>query len=411
MTQKLYYEDVQCATFTARVLARQTTPEGPAVQLDRTACYPTGGGQPHDTGALNGIAILDVWSTDAGDIWHLLAAPLDADTVTGALDWERRFDHMQQHSGQHLLSAAFLRRLEADTIGFHLGQESSTIDLELPQLGWESAFEIEDEVNRIIWENHPVTTRFVTLEELEAAQLRRPPQTEGPIRLVQIAGYDVTPCGGTHVTHTGEIGLLKITSLERYKGGMRVTFRCGRRALLDYRQGQQTLDALARMLTVGQPELPETVARLQEESKESRRALNKAQATLRDLEADQLWHETTPQAGIRYIVGHFAEHDFAGLRGIAGRLQARPRTVLLLAATEEGGVRLVCSRSDDLPDIDAAAILRAAASALGGRGGGTPALAQGGAPHVAPETITRALHAALAALGFEETATSNGGTP
>lgn len=395
MTRKLYYNDPTCAAFTARVLARQNTARGPAVQLDQTAFYATAGGQPHDTGTLDGIPVLDVWEDETGALWHLLARPLTGETVEGRIDWERRFDHMQQHSGQHLLSAACLQRFAAATVGFHLGAEASTIDLDIPQMHWEAACVIEDDVNRAIWENCPVTTRWVAREDLPGLELRKVPDIAGPFRIVEMAGYDLNACGGTHVARTGDIGLLKITGLERYKGGVRVTFLCGGRALRDYRRSLRLLQALSAALTVGQEELPAAVARLQTEHKETRRALTKAETALHALEADRLWEAAPAEGGLKRIVAHWPDRTFEEARAVASRLRERPQTLILLAVTEGEAVRLVCARSEDRPDIDASALLRQAAAALGGRGGGSPSLAQGGAPGNAPEAILDALKDAL----------------
>jgi len=398
VTHRLYYEDATVVTFDATVVARRESERGPVMQLDRTAFYPTSGGQPHDTGILAGIPVVDVWDEeDAGipdAIWHLLktvpaAAP--GDSVTGEIDWPRRFDHMQQHTGQHILSAACVERVHGNTIGFHLGSETSTIDLDIPQLTWEAAFEIEDDVNRVVWENRPVTIHTVTRDDLGDIPLRKPPQVTGDIRVVWVEGYDASACGGTHVRTTGEIGLLKITGIERYKGGVRVTFLCGGRALHDYRHTLHTLRATSHALSVAQDEVPQIVARLQEDLQATRRALNKAQGQLLEFEADHLWEATHDVDGLRRIVAHWDARPFAEARAIASRLRERPRTLLLLAVSEDENVRLVCARSDDLPQFDAGAILRTVTQALGGRGGGSPAIAQGGAPAHPHETIVQAL--------------------
>lgn len=396
MTHRLYYDDATLVTFDARIVARRETERGPAVQLDQTAFYPTSGGQPHDTGTLAGIPVVDVWDEECegipGTVWHLLEAVPVADqdnAVRGVINRPRRFDHMQQHTGQHILSAACVELFQGNTIGFHLGSEASTIDLDLPQFSWEAAFNVEDAANRVIWENRPVTIHTVTRDDLKDIPLRKPPQVTGDIRVIWVEGYDASACGGTHVRTTGEIGLLKITGIERYKGGVRVTFLCGGRALRDYRRVLDALRAASGDLSVAQDEVPQTVTRLQEEVQTTRRALNKAQGQLLELEADRLW-EATPEAdGVRRIGVHWTDRPFTDARAIAGRLRERPRTLLLLAASEDDGVRLVCARSDDLPQIDAGAILREVTQALGGRGGGSPSIAQGGAPgHPADVILT-----------------------
>lgn len=401
MTRRLYYDDSTLRTFQARIVARRDTERGPAVQLDQTAFYPTSGGQPHDTGHIAGIPVVDVWDEEDGAIWHLLPAALaqaiaPGDSVSGVIHWPRRFDHMQQHTGQHLLSAAFVAVAQAQTVGFHLGTDASTIDLDFPQLTWDLAFQVEDEVNRVVWENRPVTIHTVTRDTLRDIPLRKPPQVRavpsaGDIRVIWVAGYDASACGGTHVQATGEIGLIKIAGIERYKGGSRVTFLCGERALRDYRRALHTLREAGSALSMSQDEVPQAVVRLQDELQTARRALNKAQSQLLELEADRLWAETPEVDGARRIVAHWNERTFADARVIANRLRERPRTVLLLAVTEEKGVRLVVARSDDLPHYDAGALLRDVTGVLGGRGGGSPSIAQGGTDPHPHATIIEAL--------------------
>lgn len=407
MTEKLYYADVTCKDFTAHVEAQQPAPNGIAVRLDRTAFYPTSGGQAHDTGTLNEIPVREVWIDAAGAIWHLLEQPLTTEVVQGRIDWTRRFDHMQQHTGQHLLSAAFKRRLNGNTLAVHMGATHNTVDLDLPQLSWEAAFAIEDEVNQLIHENRQVTARFVDEQALAALHLRREPQVTGMIRIVQVEGYDATPCGGTHTLTTGQIGLVKITALERYKGGMRVTFLCGQRALQDYRRALQRLQQLGAQLTVGADDLADAVARLQEEAKTLRRAQQQAQQALAEIEARQLW-ETAPRWGeVRRIVAHWEARSFEELQALARPLREQPATVLFLATTLGNTVRLLCARSDDLPQVDASTCLRAAAAQLGGRGGGTATVAQGGAPFTPATTVLHVLHTVLNECASGEQALSS----
>jgi len=393
MSERLYYEDATIQEFAAHVVERWQTERGFAVRLDRTAFYPTSGGQPHDTGTLNGVPVTDVWEED-GVVWHLLSGALEADEVTGRIDWPRRFDHMQQHSGQHVLSEAFVRVMDAHTIAVHIGSETNTVDLKIPKLDWEAVFRVEDEVNRVVWENRPVTAEGVSEDALAGIPLRRPPKVSGAIRIVWVADYDASACGGTHVRYTGEIGLVKITGFERYKGGVRVSFLCGGRAAQDYRRALGALQAVSAALSTNQDDLTEVAVRLQEDLKSVRRELNHARDALTQVEAERLWADTPEVDGVRRIVAHWADRSFADARAMATQLRARPGTLVLIAATEEKGLRLVCARSDDLAGVDASAILRQAAEALGGRGGGSPEMAQGGAKPQAHEVVMAALMAA-----------------
>jgi alanyl-tRNA synthetase len=364
----------------------------PAVCLDQTAFYPTSGGQPHDTGTLGGAKVVEVVEDEDGEIWHLLAAPLDAEPVVdGEVDWERRFDHMQQHSGQHLLSAAFAELLAAPTVGFHLGGDDSTIDLELDDVSWDAAFRVERAVNRVVWENRPVNVRIVGADAVSEVPLRKPPAVEGKVRVVWVEDYDASACGGTHVRRTGEVGVIKITAIERYKGGARIHFVCGARALRDYQRVLNLVQVASLALTVGQDELPDAIERMEDDAKATRRELNQVRDAWLTYEAEHVWQTAPVVAGRRVILAHWTDRTFVDARAIAAQLRERPKTIILLAVTEEKGVRLVCARSDDLPDVDARALLDAVASPLEGRGGGSPSLAQGGAPHHDPDVVLAAL--------------------
>ncbi|MGC9469297.1 MAG: alanyl-tRNA editing protein, partial [Anaerolineae bacterium] len=379
MTVHLYYDDATLREFTARVVEQETRvgEDGkphPAVKLDQTAFYPTSGGQPHDTGTLEGLRVVDVQEDESGEIWHLLSDPLhpESELVRGRIDWDRRFDHMQQHSGQHLLSAAFEEVLSAHTVGFHLGRETSTIDLDIPELDWEDVFRVEQAANEIVWENRPVTVKIVDETETSNIPLRKPPVVSGEIRVVQIEGYDASACGGTHGYATGEIGIIKVSDIERYKGGVRVTFLCGERALHDYQRTLHLLQVSSVGLSVAAEELPDAIGRLEEEARAARRELRQVRSDLVELEATRLWSRAFVDDGMHVILAHWTDRPFSDARAIASQLREHAKTLALLAVTEERGVRLVCARSDDLPDIDAQTILSDALEPLGGRGGGTP---------------------------------------
>ena len=213
-TERLYFSDAYLTRFSARVIARAERGGRPAVALDQSAFYPEGGGQPADAGTLGGVAVLDVQADD-GLVWHTLAAPLDADVVQGQVDWARRFDHMQQHHGQHLLSAAFEQLFGLKTVSFHLGAAAATIDLAATALAAEQAAAAEDLTNQVIWEDRPVLARFVTPEELARLPLRKPPQVRGAVRVVSVPDFDHSACGGTHPRATGGVGLAHLRRWER----------------------------------------------------------------------------------------------------------------------------------------------------------------------------------------------------
>src|SRR5512136_2827484 len=259
MTERLYYQYATCKTFTARIVERLTHDGRLEVVLDRTAFYPTGGGEPNDRGKLGNALVVGVIERDTDSaVLHVLDLPADAgtfgqlgDEVSGELDWSRRFDLMQQHTGQHILSQAFIAVADADTIGFHLTDDTLTIDLDKKNLQPGDVDRAEDLANQVVFEDRPVTTRFVTAAELAQMPLRKPPKVESNIRIVQVEGFDWSPCGGTHVARTGQIGLVKIVKTERMSAGTRVEFRCGRRALADYSRKNQIITQVAGVLSVG----------------------------------------------------------------------------------------------------------------------------------------------------------------
>jgi alanyl-tRNA synthetase len=327
MTKRLYYSDSYCTRFSARVIERLTWEGRPAVVLDGSAFYPSSGGQPADRGTLGGITVLDVVVREQdGAIVHVLEHALSEAKAEGVLDWPRRFDHMQQHTGQHILSAACEQVLDADTVGFHLGAETSTVDLNVARLDPAAVRPVEELANQVVWENRPVSARFVGPDELAALPLRRPPTVEGPVRLVEIAGplthrrrtggagsgsnpapalsgrcFDVNPCGGTHVTHTGEVGLIKIVRLDHRGDETRVEFLCGGRALRDYRAKNTMAHRLAGLLTVGHWELDQAVERLQAEAKQLRRDLRRAHGRLLKVEATELAKATVVHGPYRVV--------------------------------------------------------------------------------------------------------------
>ncbi|HEY3247177.1 MAG TPA: alanyl-tRNA editing protein, partial [bacterium] len=248
MTERLYYADSFLREFDATVLEVRERGGRPAIILDRTAFYPTSGGQPHDLGRLDGAEITEVFDED-GTILHLADRALEG-RVHGTIDWPRRFDHMQQHTGQHILSQAFLRVLRAGTRSVHFGADVCTLDLDIADLGPDEAGRVEDAADAIIFEDRPVVVREVDEAELPHLGLRRPAKKRGRVRIVEVQDFDVSACGGTHVRRTGEIGLIAMRRWERFKGGVRIEFFCGQRALREHRWKNAMVLDLAAELSV-----------------------------------------------------------------------------------------------------------------------------------------------------------------
>ena len=396
-TERLYYADPYIRRFTARIIAMRPQAHHTAVALDRTAFYPTGGGQPNDTGDLAGCAVLDVISED-GLVWHLLDgdAP-DGDAFEATLDWDRRFDHMQQHTGQHILSGAFNRVCDAETVAFHLGAAYSTIDLGRANLTPADIAHAEAEANAVLDAALPVTASFVDDATLATLPLRKPPKVTDKIRVVQVEGYDWSACGGTHVANAAQVGLIKITGTERRGGELRVTFLCGRRARRDYARLSDLATGLAVRFSVGQDDLPAAVERLTAEGRALREDLAGLETVWITATAESLWAATDDAGSWRLMTQSFAA-PADRVKRVALTLREQPGAVVLLGARGERP-QLMFTRADDVT-LDMGAVLRTAAAAVGGKGGGRPDWAQGGAPNDA------ALDAALAAAAQEVAARS-----
>lgn len=392
-TERLYFDDPYLQTFTARVTARRMWDERPAVALDRSAFYPEGGGQPGDRGVLAGVAVLDTQADEDEQVWHILAGPLPVEHVTGQIDWARRFDLMQQHHGQHLLSAACEELLNARTVAVHLGAELCTVDLDVPGLTPEQIAAVEDRTNAMIWANVPVLARFVTPEELESLALRKPPQAYEQIRIVSAGDFDHSPCGGTHPRRTGEVGSVVIRRWERYKGGVRVEFLCGGRAVRDSRLRHRLLSGLAAELHVAQTELPAAIERLRAAEERQRKALEQAEARLLEVDAQALLAAAPRLAGAPIVVAAYADRSLEQLRLLARKIAEGGGVALL--GLREAKAQLVFTRAPALA-FDMGALLKTAAAIVGGRGGGKPEAAQGGGPDVA--RLDEALAAALEQL-------------
>ena len=375
MTNRLYYTEPSCRRFDAIVTRAFDHAGRPAVTLDRTAFYPSSGGQPFDTGRLGGIDVVD--TVDGGDdVIHVLATPLASGTaVSGEIDWTRRFDHMQQHTGQHILSGAFETLFDNLTVGFHMGAEVSTIDLARGP----SPADIEravDESNRIVWEDRPVAIRFVSKAEAASLSLRKEPAREGTLRLIDISGFDLCACGGTHVDRTGAIGLIAVQSVEKMRGGSRLTFVCGSRALRALRTYRDVVAGSVRALSVLPAELPAAIERLQDESKELRKQLKGVHEKLAEDTGARLAAAAPEVEGVRVVVEALEGWDIAGLKALAAAAIASARACVVLVTSGQP-VSLVVACSPDVP-VDANVVLQQLTHRFGGRGGGKPGLAQGG---------------------------------
>jgi alanyl-tRNA synthetase len=372
MTERLYYTEPYRRSFDATVIGVEPASDRFNVVLDRTAFYPTSGGQPFDTGALGGAAVIEVIDREDGTIAHVVSAVLRVgDVVQGEIDWARRFDHMQQHTGQHVLSAAFDRLFGARTESFHMGQLSSTIDL-ARAVTPEQIARAEDDANGVVWEDRPVTIRFASAEEAAAMPLRKESGRTGPLRLIDVRGYDLSACGGTHVERTGAIGVIAIGGWEKFRGGSRIEFLCGGRAVERFRLWRDALATMQQHLSVAPAEMPAAIERMQEDAKALQRTIRAFQEKLAAHEAGALLAKGSP-----VIVAAIDGWDAQGLKGIAAAATAAdPRAVVALFTTTTPALVVVARGTSAA--IDANALLKQLTAKFGGKGGGKPDLAQGG---------------------------------
>ncbi len=374
MTDRLYYKDSYLKNFEAKVV--EASPDRTLVYLDRTAFYPSSGGQPFDLGLLGEIAIAEVIDED-DRIAHRLTAPLIGDTVSGSIDWQRRFDHMQQHTGQHLLSAVFVEMLHAATLSFHLGAESCTIDLGIPSLDAAQVQAVEQRANELVFENRPVTVGFAHASE--ATDLRKPSEREGELRIVSIDNLDRSACGGTHVRSTGEIGPILIRKLEKIRGKVRVEFLCGMRAVRRAHADYEALAQIARLFSAPLDETPALVAAQLEKAQESDKARKRLATELATARGRELYQSTEPgPQGVRKLVRQ-VDAITDDIRAEAQSFAAGVNAAILILAVNPPSALVAASKDSG---INAGQWLKTALAGLGGRGGGSPLIAQGSLPSV-----------------------------
>lgn len=365
MTERLYYLDPYLKEFTARVV--KTTPRG--VVLDRTAFYPTGGGQPCDLGTLNGIDVTDVIE-DGREVVHAVASPVDGD-VRGVIDWDRRRDHMQQHHGQHLLSEAFVRVSKSQTSSFHLGKQGCSIDLDqdIAPVDLERA---ETLANMVIYENRPVQVGYFGHDEAKNLPMRKPPPDEERIRVVTVNDYDCQACCGTHPRTTGEVGVICVTGAEKSKGSTRVHFVCGYRALNEARENARVIKSIGLKLSSGRDDLEKSLDRIQSDFAETRRQLSAAEKKLAELLGREL------AARGKVVVELFEGKAIDYLRAVATALVSQPGKVAILGGSGETS-SVVVARSQDL-SLDLRPLFKGILAPIQGKGGGSAHFVQGGGP-------------------------------
>jgi alanyl-tRNA synthetase len=367
-TERLYFEDAFLQEFTARII-RQETREGlPVVILDRTAFYPESGGQPHDLGWLNELRVIRV-EEESGIIIHFLEKELKAGEVLGRIDWPRRFDHMQQHTGQHILSQAFYDLVRGETLSFHLGQEESTVEISLPAIKEETLQKVEEMANRIVFSDLEVKTYFLPEDKISSIPLRKPPKKSGLIRVVEVEGFDYSACGGTHCRRTGQVGLVKILKQEKIRGNLRFSFVCGFRALKEFENRRCWLQEAAKVFSAEEAEIPSCAEKNLAELKNLKRNQKKLEEKLSVLEAKEMLADYKG----KIISGLFPEKSPGEIKFLALNLVRQAEVLAVLAAFGNDYFHLVVAASDKLK-VDVREVIPALQAAAELKGGGSPTL-------------------------------------
>jgi alanyl-tRNA synthetase len=387
MTLRLFRADAFLKSFDAQVVSITAYKNQPALVLDQTAFYPTSGGQPNDLGTINGERVIDVVELDGkgGAIGHIFEQPFElqlGERVMGEIDWQHRFDHMQQHSGQHVLSAAFVNAAKLDTLAVHIGTDNNTLDLPTPKIEPEMIERVEQEANAIIYEDRSIVAYEVSDDAIRSVPLRKPPKVSGIIRIVEVKDYDWSACGGTHVRSTGQIGVIKIIKTEKRGNETRVTFCCGKRALNDYAKINRDVNTLVETFSVLRYDTLGAVNKLRDEAKATSRALDETKARLIAFEAKELLamnrHAVDGCLTPVKIICVYEHRDINALRALAKHLTNEPNVVALLGSAGEKAM-LCFARSKDV-SLDVSALLKDTLKKLGdgAKGGGSPDFAQGG---------------------------------
>ncbi len=374
-TERLYYTDCYLREFEARIVSVERAAGGFRVFLDRTAFYPDSGGQPSDCGTLAGVPLRDV--VDEGEaVVHLLDTNPASEQVKGAIDWNRRFDHMQQHTGQHVLSAAFEHTGQYKTVSFHLGVESSSIDLDSDRLGERQLEEAERVANQVVFENRPVRILFKSAEEASSMGLRKATERTGEIRLIEVEDFDLSACGGTHVSRTGAIGIIAIRRFERMKGLTRVEFLCGGRALRAARNDFKTLTESARLFSGAANDLPTLIGKQAEELRAITRTRLKQAELLAEYQAVELVRNAPERNGRKLVRFVVPAGSLTDAKMLAHAIAKQPNAIALIG--EQGNPAKLYFAQPAGGSENMGEIMKQVMAKVGGKGGGARDFAQGG---------------------------------
>jgi len=369
-TQRLYFDNPYQVKFEARVVMRGIQDGRPALILDQTCFYPESGGQPSDKGTINGVKVIGV--LEKGErIVHLLEEDIPEDEIKGKIDWTTRFDYMQQHSGQHILSQSFYELLEGETLSFHLGEELSTVEIDIREIHDEEIEKVERRANEIVFQDREIKLYFVPEEKSKEIPLRKPPQKKGLIRVVEVSDFDYSACGGTHCRRTGEIGMVKILKWERIRNNLRFDFLCGQRALKDYTWKNRILRQLARQFTVSELQVLSSVEKLFSDTKSQRKRLRKMQEKTAQFEAQEIIGKTKE----KIIKEIWTEKTPEEAKFLALNIARRGDFVVLYALKREKSGHFILAASENL-NLDMRELVPLITPLIKGKGGGSPYLVE-----------------------------------
>lgn len=368
--RRLYLENPYQVEFEARVMEKTSYEGKSALVLDQTCFYPESGGQPDDRGMIHGVKVIRILE-DEDSIIHVLEQEVSSPEVKGKIDWERRFDHMQQHSGQHILSQSFYELFGAETLSFHIGEQSSTVEIDLRKASEEEVESVERRANQIIFEDREIRSYFIQEKDAGTIPLRKPPKKKGVIRVVEVSGFDYSACGGTHVRKAGEVGLIKIRSWERIRDNVRFEFVCGHRAREDYAWKNRALRELSNKLTVDEKDVLSSVEKILFDLKSQKKIRRKMQEKMAQYEAQEI----VQRAKEKVIKKLYSDRTAEEIKFLALNIIRKGDFVVLLGLKGEERAHLVISRSEAI-DIDLRELLPVIFQLIKGKGGGQSSLVE-----------------------------------
>ncbi len=377
MTEKIYLENPYLRQISGRIVEKKYMNNKYYIKINKTIFYPNlAGGQPGDKGTINGVQVLDTYE-DGNDIVHVVKENIHSDKVELSIDWDNRLDYMQQHSGQHLLSSVFYKLYNGETIGFYIGKEYVYIDVDIPEISEDEIEKIEQFANKIIYSNFLIKTYIIEKDKLDQIPVRKEPSVNSNIRIVEIDGIDFSPCCGTHLRRTGELGIIKIRKVEKYKGNIRVEFVCGNRALKDYTWKNKYIREISNLLSSKDKDVLNKVEKLYTQKEELEKKNRNLKEELYKYKGEELLKESKPINGVGYVFKKFSNIEFKELNHIVSYLNSVENIIAILGI---GGIetnRFIISRSNDL-NINMKSIFKSVSKKLDIKGGGSPQTVQGG---------------------------------